>query len=89
MMDKLIKYQKALQGLLSIQASHPIYNMPDVKSELIISSDKRHYMLIDMGWHKDKFVHDCSFHFEIKNAQIWVHANVTDLNIEKELGSRQ
>lgn len=87
-MDKLTKYQNILRDFLGLFADRRIYNMPKVQSQCIISEDKKHYMVVDIGWHRDSFIHDWVFHFEIKNEQIWVHANATDVNLEKELTSR-
>jgi len=80
-MDKIKKYQNILKKTLEKQANINIANMPKVKSTLIIDKDKKHYILLDIGWNNDEFIHDWVFHFELKGSKIYGHKNMTDFDI--------
>lgn len=40
------------------------------------------------GWQKGKFIYDVLFHFDIKNGQIWIQQNWTDIKLCQELVER-
>jgi len=84
-MDRIKKYQKILKKTFERHAKINIANMPNVKSEIIIDEDKKHFILFDIGWHEDEFIHDCIFHFELKEGKVHGHKNTTDFDIIQEL----
>jgi hypothetical protein len=43
---------------------------------------------VSVGWQKSKFIYDVVFHFDIKNGQIWIQQNWTDLKLRQELVER-
>ena len=38
-----------------------------------------------VGWDKDEFIHDCPIHLDIINGKIWIHWNMTEIDLAKEL----
>lgn len=84
-MEKAIKYQQIIRSVLEHHLQDAIANMPDVHSELIIDEAGHHFILVDMGWNDKKYIHDWVFHIEIKNDKIWIHEDLTDIGIAKEL----
>ena len=34
-----------------------------------------------LGWRKDRFVHLCLFHFDLKDGKIWIQQNRTDVDV--------
>lgn len=84
-MNKPKKYRKILKDVLKKQAKITIANMPNVKSKLFVDAAKENYILLDMGWHEDEFVHDIVYHFEIKKGKIYGYKNITDFDIVGKL----
>lgn len=84
-MDSVKKYQDILRKTLEAHTKISIANMPKVKSELIIDEGKKHFILIDIGWDKDEFIHDWVYHFELKNGKVYGHKNTTDFDIVGQL----
>jgi len=84
-MDKIKKYRKILKDILVKHSKIKFENMPLVKSEVIIDADKKHFILMDIGWSNLGFIHKWVFHFEIKKDKIYLHKNSTDFDIIKAL----
>jgi hypothetical protein len=79
------KYQKAILEILNYYAAIQSPFMPLVTNYVLADVSKQHYQLQRMGWYQDRHVHYTVFHFEIRNNQVWVHENRTDVNIDAEL----
>ena len=84
-MDKIKKYRKALKDILVRHSKIKFENMPLVKSEVIIDTNKRHFVLMDMGWSNLGFIHKWVFHLEIKEDKVYLHKNMTDFDIVEAL----
>jgi hypothetical protein len=84
-MEKIKKYQKAVQNVLNYYAAIKSPFMPEVENIVIEDTKKHHYQLQRMGWYQDSHVHYTVFHFEIKDGKVWVHENRTDVKIDEEL----
>ncbi|MFH7028758.1 MAG: XisI protein [Heteroscytonema crispum UTEX LB 1556] len=56
-----------------------------VQNETIFDSENDRYMLISLGWSKERRVHYCVMHIDIIDSQIWIQANNTDRLIAEEL----
>ncbi|MEZ4849172.1 MAG: XisI protein [Bacteroidia bacterium] len=52
---------------------------------MIFDTENNHFLLMDIGWDKDRFFHDCVFHLDIKDGKIWLQQNWTDADIAGEL----
>ncbi|MDY6804797.1 MAG: XisI protein [Cyanobacteriota bacterium] len=83
-MASLKKLRDALKQLLTEYAQIPTY---DSELEYITIFDLKsdRYMLISIGWYRDRRVHDCIMHLDIIDGQIWIQANNTDRYLAEEL----
>lgn len=59
--------------------------MPNTWHQLVIDEARKQSILLGMGWHKNEYVHDWTFHIEIKKEQIWVHEDLSDPGIKLAL----
>jgi XisI protein len=55
----------------------------NVQNELIADKENRRYQVVSVGWDGETFVHDCPIHIDIINGKIWVHRNMTELDLDK------
>ena len=83
-MDKLAHYRESIKTFLRKYAESMTGNS-GIEVELIFDTENDHYLLLDIGWQKSHRVHDCIFHFDIKNDKIWLQENNTDLEIDEDL----
>lgn len=84
-MEMKAKYSQIIKDKLADIANSMIANLPDLQTELIIDEGNNHFILLDMGWQNEEFIHEWVFHIEIKDNKVWIHEDVTDTNIAKQL----
>lgn len=82
-MDKLEKYRQIIQGLLQEYGGY--IQDKDVETQLIFDKEKDHYLIIDVGWKKNRWIYGCILHLDLKNGKIWLQHNGTELDIGEEL----
>jgi XisI protein len=87
-MDKIIQYQHIICDLLKEYASVKKSLTPNVKAQALIDNENKHYQLISIGWHNNRFVYTIAFHFDIINEKVWIQQNNTDTLIADELMER-
>lgn len=83
-MEKISTYQACIRSLLQKHAAYKPKNIA-IESQIIFDTENHHYLLLDIGWDKDRFFHDCVFHLDIKDGKIWIQQNWTDADIANEL----
>jgi XisI protein len=85
-MNRLEFYRESIKTFLKHYADsinqHP---EPGLETEIVFDTENDHYLLLDVGWDKEKRVHHCIFHFDIKNGKIWLQENNTDIEVDQEL----
>jgi hypothetical protein len=81
---KITGYYHIIKSILSEYASIP-YRYNNLKQSLIISEDKKHYLLITQGWDKGIRVHGCVTHLEIIDDKIWIQRDGLEDGIANDL----
>jgi XisI protein len=83
-MDKLAKYRQIVQEVLQEYAAVPISH-GQIDSQTIFDIAQDHYQVLDIGWDKNRRVHDCALHLDIIDGKIWVQYNMTEMLIAQKL----
>ncbi len=84
-MDKVSKYQQAILQVLNDYAAIKPTNIEGVENQVIADKEQYHFQLMRVGWDKNEFIHDCVMHFDIKEEQVWIQCNWTDIDVAEEL----
>jgi hypothetical protein len=87
-MDKIAKYQQILCGILEEYGSIEKRLTPNIKFQIVIDNVHKHYQLLSIGWHNERFTYLVAFHFDIIGDKIWIQQNNTDVLIADELIER-
>ena len=87
-MDKITKYQQILGDILKEYAQIKKSYKPDVKYQTLMDKEDNHYVLLSIGFDKQRFVYNTVFHFDIINGKVWLQQNNTDVLIADELEER-
>lgn len=87
-MDKIVRYQRTITALLTEIASKPYFNAPGIERQVVVDFSNHHYLLINLGWHRGRFVYNTLLHFDIQEGRIWVQQNGTEIEIADELIAR-
>lgn len=87
-MEALATYQTIIIDFLEEYATISYANAPGIEQQVIADTQRNHFELVSIGWHKGRFVHEVVFHFDIKGSKIWIQQNETDIRVSKELIAR-
>jgi hypothetical protein len=82
-MDRLNHYRHSIYQFLNKYVE--AWQEKDVETQLIIDSERDHYLLLRVGWEGERRINYPVFHFDIKNGKIWIQENNTDVEVDKEL----
>lgn len=83
-MVQLTRFYQIIYPILKEYADLP-YHYGDLKHKLIISNDKKDYLLMTIGWENYVKVHGCLVHLEIINDKIWIHRDGLEDGIADDL----
>ncbi|MUG97869.1 XisI protein [Scytonema sp. UIC 10036] len=83
-MDTLKKYRETIYKILKEHADIP-YAYGEIKSEVVVSQDENHYLLMIAGWHDTLRIHGCVVDVEIINDKIWIQRDGIEDGITDDL----
>ncbi len=83
-MDKLTSFYNIIYPILKEYADIP-YRYQDREHKLVVSDDKKDYLLMTIGWENDVKVHGCVVHLEIIDNKIWIHRDGLEDGIASDL----
>lgn len=83
-MDTLEFYRENIYKILKHHADIP-YSYGEIESEIVISQDRNHYILMIYGWDKDLRIHGCVVDVIIKNGKIWIYRDGIEDGITNDL----
>lgn len=86
-MDTLTRYRQILTAFIEECAAVP-YASSEVKKQVVVDSERDHFQLMSVGWHRDTYTCHIVLHFDIIDGKIWVQYNNTEMLIADELVSR-
>lgn len=81
-MDRLNHYRQSIRKL--IEKYIDAWREEGIETQLILDSERDHYLLLRVGWDGENRINYPVFHFDIKNERIWVQENNTDVEIDKD-----
>jgi hypothetical protein len=83
-MDTLDQWRGIIEKSLQYYADIP-YSYGDVKTYVVTSQDRNHFMLMHEGWENNRRVHGCVVHIEIRDEKIWMHYDGIEDSITEDL----
>lgn len=82
-MDKTVEhYQCSVKKLLS---EYALSSPPWAKTELFFDDERMGYVVMRVGWYKNKRVHRCLIHIDIIDGKIVIQENNTEDLLKTEL----
>jgi hypothetical protein len=83
-MDLVERYRQSVEGQMREYASFGA-SRKGVESLLIIDAERRHYLLMYMGWDGPRRVHHVAVHVELRDDKVWLQCDNTDLVVAEDL----
>jgi hypothetical protein len=83
-MNRIDQLRAILHQLLSENAL--LMNKSEcITSNVIVSEDRNHFMVINEGWEGKRRIHSLVFHAEIRTGKLWIHHDGIDRGITEDL----
>ncbi|MFM6081929.1 MAG: XisI protein, partial [Dolichospermum sp.] len=54
-------------------------------SQVLFDDERGHYLVLDMGWNNDKYLHATPIHIDVINQKIWIQYDDTEEGIANDL----
>jgi hypothetical protein len=82
-MDTRLDYPQIIKQILLDYADY--YTKGGVKVRTLIDESQKSYMLLEIGWYDDEYVHNSPIHIEIINDKIWIQNDDTEEGVATDL----
>lgn len=73
-----------LEKILTYHANLP-YRYGEVVTSVVVSGDRKHFLLINEGWEGQRRVYGTVVHAEIRGGKIWLHHDGIEEGITEDL----
>lgn len=83
-MDTLTQYRKIIKEVLKPYTQIP-YSHGEIVCQSVFDETSDRYLLVTLGWDKNKRIHGCLIHLDIINSKIWVQRDETEDGVTYEL----
>ncbi|PZU96383.1 MAG: XisI protein [Pseudanabaena sp.] len=84
-MDTQLKYQEIIKKVLQEQADYRA-SLPDAyTSQVLFDDDRGQYLVLDIGWNGDQYLHATPIHLSLIDDKIWVQYDDTEEGIVNDL----
>ena len=81
-MDRLKKYQQAVEAVLENYVGSARPKRPGVEKQIIADLKRNRFQVIHFGWKdEEEMVFSTLLHLEIMDGKVWIHQNWTELQI--------
>ncbi len=80
-----LKYQEIIKRILTEQAEYRA-SIPDGYTSQVLFDDERgRYLVLDIGWNGDKYLHTTPIHIDIIEQKIWIQYDDTEEGVATDL----
>lgn len=84
-MDTELKYQGIIKKVLQSHADYRA-TLPDGYTSQISFDDERgQYLVLDMGWNGDKYLHATPIHISLVGDKVWIQYDDTEEGVATDL----
>jgi hypothetical protein len=83
-MANVAQYRIYIQQLLKKYGDLPS-SRNEIETQIIVDEQHDHYQLVHVGWRNNRRIYGCVLHIDIKNHQIWIQHDGTDIGMANEL----
>ena len=83
-MEPVTTYRDAVARLMGEYAAFRT-SRKDVEAVFIVDAERRHFLLMYIGWDGPRRVHHVAVHVEIRGDKVWLQCDNTDLVVAEDL----
>ncbi len=84
-MDTRLKYRRLIKDVLQKHADYRA-RLPDrYASQPIFDDERGQYLVLDMGWNGDRYLHATPIHISLIGDKVWVQYDDTEEGVATDL----
>lgn len=83
-MDRVVRYRQIVRGLIEEYARYK-FSHGDIDNQVIMDRERDRYLLMAVGWDRERRVYHTSIHLDIIGGKVWLQHDATDCAIAEEL----
>ncbi|MDZ8262853.1 XisI protein [Nostoc sp. ChiQUE01b] len=82
----MLKYQDIIKTVLQNHANYHRTGLPDGYASQVLFDDERgQYLVLDIGWSGDKYLHATPIHLSLIGEKIWIQWDDTEEGVATNL----
>lgn len=84
-MDTRLKYRDIIKNILKSHADYRANFSDDYDSQVLFDDERGQYLILDIGWSNEKYLHTTPIHISLKDDKIWIQYDDTEEGVVTEL----
>ena len=84
-MDTRLKYQEIIKTILQKHAEYRAAIPDSYDCQVLFDDERGGYLVLDIGWNGDKYLHATPIHINLIGNQIWIQYDDTEEGIATDL----
>ena len=84
-MDTRLRYQRMIKSVLQNHADYRATLPDDYTSQVVFDDERGQYLVLDMGWHGDQYLHATPIHLSLVGDKVWVQYDDTEEGVATDL----
>lgn len=84
-MDTRLEYQNLIKSVLQNHAEYRATLNDGYSSQLIFDDERGQYLILDMGWNGDRYLHATPIHISLIGDKVWIQYDDTEEGVATDL----
>ena len=84
-MDTQLEYQSIIKCVLQNHADYRAALTDGYTSQVIFDDERGQYLVLDMGWNGDQYLHATPIHISLIGDKVWVQYDDTEEGVATDL----
>ena len=84
-MDTRLKYQNIIKNVLKNHVDYRSMLSDGYTSQPIFDDERGQYLVLDMGWNSDRYLHSTPIHISLIGDKVWVQYDDTEEGVATDL----
>lgn len=84
-MDNQLKYKNIIKNVLLEYAKYRASIPDSYDSQVLFDDERGRYLVLDIGWDNDKYLHATPIHIDLIGDKIWIQYDDTEEGVANDL----
>ena len=84
-MDTRLKYREIIKSVMQKYADYYTTISQGDNIQVLFDDERGQYLILDMGWNLDEYLHNTPIHLSLINDKIWIQYDDTEEGVATDL----